>query len=329
MGGRARMGGAVTLTDMLASLYSDLGYAAAPDAGVTSRLTRYLNDGYANLARLPGMAQLRQKTIALASVANQKLYGLSPAGVQVLAISDQTNNVPLRELTLGEFRRLDPQELSTGVPSHFVRMGYQPVVQQPATTGVWVVSSSASDTAVTVRLVGLTATGETAVQTATLNGTTRVQVGALTTLTGIVSWSINTAAIGVVTLHNAAAAGDTLATIQIGKTSVQYLVLRLWPTPTAVYSYAVDVETPLPELTSGTDVPTVPVDFQSLLLEYGRMREYEYRGDDRWPIAKGMFDNNLRAFKVRVWNTPDYLPVAGVVPNTPSNLGPWYPSGRW
>jgi hypothetical protein len=66
-----------------------------------------------------------------------------------------------------------------------------------------------------------------------------------------------------------------------------------------------------------------------MLVEYGRMREYEYRGDDRWPVAKGQFDNNLAALKVRLWNSPDYLPVAGTFPNTGSNLGPWYPSGRW
>lgn len=323
------MGGTVTLADMLGSLYGDLGYAASPDAAVTTRLTRYLNDGYKTLARLPGFDQVRFKTISLASVADQELYGLSPAAVQIQKLTDTTNGVTLQEASLDTLRRLDPQDTVSGVPYWYIRMGYQPVRQQPATSGVWVSSSSASDTAITVRLVGITATGETAVQTATLNGTTRVQVGALATFTGIIEWNINTAAVGVVTMHNAASSGDDIATIQIGKTSVQYSVIRLWPTPADAYTYTLDIETPLPELTNGVDVPVIPEDFHPMLIEYGRMREYEYRADDRWSIAKGMFDKNLAALKVRMWNTPDYLPVAGVTPNVPSNLGAWYPSGRW
>ena len=323
------MGARVTLTEMLNALYADLGYGASPDASVTSRLTRYLNDGYTTIGRLPGSEQLRLKTISLASVASQSLYGVSPAAVQIQKMTDVTNGVVLQEASIGTIRQLDPQAVTSGVPYWFVRMGYQPVSKQPATSGVWVSSSSASDTAITVRLVGITATGETAVQTATLSGVTRVQVGALTTLTGVIEWNINTAAVGVVTLHNAAAAGDDIAVIPIGKTSVQYLGIRLWPTPADVYTYTLDVETPLPLLTNGVDVPVVPEDFHPMIVEYGRMREYEYRADDRWPVAKGQFDANLKALKVRLWNTPDYRPVAGVIPNGPSNLGPWYPAGRW
>jgi hypothetical protein len=323
------MGAAMTLAELRTALYGDLGYADSPETPVVTRLTRYINDGYRAILRLPGLEALRRKTITFASVNAQKLYGISPAAVQVLKVSDQTNNVSLLEMSLDQFRRVDPQELVTGVPTHYIRIGLQPVRQQPATTGVWVSSSSASDTAITVRLVGITATGETAVQTATLTGTTRVQVGALTTLTGISEWNISAAAVGVITMHNAASSGDDIAVIQIGKTSVQYLVLRLWPTVQDAYTYAVDIETPMPELTGATDVPVVPEDYQPMIVEYGRMREYEYRADERYPIAKMQFDDNLRGLKVRLWNSPDFLPVAGVTPNVPNNLGPWYPSGRW
>jgi hypothetical protein len=319
----------MTLADILSDLYGSLGYASSPDSGVTSRLTRFVNDGYKTLIRLPGFKQVRFKTINLTSVLNQKLYGITPAAVQILKISDQTNNQSLLEMSLDTFRRVDPQELVTGVPTHYVRMGLRPVYQEPATSGVWVASASASDTAITVRLVGTTVTGETAVQTATLNGTTRVQVGALTTFTGISEWNINTAAVGAVTLYDAAVSGNALSTIQVGKTSVQYLVIRLWPTVQDAYSYVIDIETPLPELTNAVDVPVIPEDWHTMLVEYGRMLEYEYRGDERWPIAKGMFDQNLKGLKVRLWNSPDFLPVAGVIPNVPNNLGPWYPSGRW
>jgi hypothetical protein len=317
----------MTLADLLTALYGDLGYAASPDAAVTTRLTRFLNDGYQSLLRIPGYAPLRFKTISMASVAAQKLYGISPGAVRVLGMSDQTNNQPVLEMSLGTFRRVDPQELVTGVPTHRIPMGFQPVARQPATSGVWVVSSTA-DTA-TVRLVGQTSTGETAVQTATINGTTRVQVGSLATLVGIESWSISAAAAGAVSLYDASSAGNLLATIPIGQTSVQYLSIRLWPTPSDAYTYAVDVETTMPQLTNATDVPVVPTDFHPMLVEYGRMREYEYRADERYPVAFNAFQANLKALTVRLWNTPDYLPVAGSSPNTPNNLGPWYPTGRW
>lgn len=319
----------MTLADLLTALYGDLGYAASPDAAVTTRLTRFVNDGYQSLLRIPGYESLRFKTVALASVDAQKLYGISPGAVRILRMSDQTNNQPIFEMDLGTFRRTDPQELVTGVPTHRIPMGFQPVARQPATSGVWAVSSSASDTAVTVRLVGQTSTGETAVQTATLTGTTRVQVGALTTLVSIESWSISAAAVGAIDLYDASTSGNLLGTIQIGQTSVQYLSIRLWPTPSDAYTYAVDVETTMPQLTNATDVPVIPTDFHPMLVEYGRMREYEYRADERYSVALGMFQNNLRALTVRLWNTPDYLPVAGTSPNTPNNLGPWYPSGRW
>lgn len=319
----------MTLSEILSDLYGSLGYASAPAADVTTRLTRFVNDGYKTLIRLPGFEQVRFKTIPLVSVLNQKLYGISPSGVQILKISDQTNNWSLLEMSLDMFRRIDAQELVTGVPTHYIRMGLQSVYQQPATSGVWVASAQAADTTQTVRLVGITATGETAVQTATLTGTTRVQVGSLTTLTGISEWNISAAATGAVTLYDAATLGNALATIQVGKTSVQYLVIRLWPTAQGAYNYVVDMETPLPELTNAVDVPVIPEDWHTMLVEYGRLREYEYRNDERWPIAKGMWDTNLKGLQVRLWNSPDYLPVAGVVPNVPNNLGPWYPSGRW
>lgn len=319
----------MTLAEILSDLYGSLGYASSPASDVSTRMTRFVNDGYRALTRLPGFEQVRFKTVTLASVLDQKLYGITPAAVQILKISDQTNAVTLSEMSLDTFRRVDPQETVTGVPTNYVRMGLRPVYREPATSGVWVASTSASDTAVTVRLVGTTATGETAVQTATLSGTSRVQVGALATFTGVSEWNINVAAVGAVTLYDAASSGNALATIQVGKTSVQYLVIRLWPTPAAVYAYAVDMEIPLPELTNAVDVPVIPEDWHTMLVEYGRMREYEYRGDERWPIAKGMFDQNLKGLKVRLWNSADFLPVAGTMPNVPNNLGAWYPSGRW
>ena len=320
----------MTLSDLLSALYADLGYVSAPASAVTTRLTRYLNEGYHTVLSLPGFQSLRFSTISFASVASQTIYGVPQLFQQISAIVDTTNNIRLRRMSRDEYRSIDPQELSSGTPSHYIEAGTRPVQYDPVSKGLWVVSSAGGDTTQTAALLGARAGGlPTTLQTATLNGTTRVAVGSFTDYVSVLQFELSAVAVGAVSLYDAAAAGNQLAVIAIGQKTVTYQALRLWPTPSAAITYNVDGLVNLTDLAQTYDAPLVPVDFQYLLLEYGRMREYEFRDDDRLPAVTASYARRLAAFRARVCDPPDFRPVAGRLIDRGSSLGPWYPAGRW
>ena len=134
----------MTLTDLLSALQSDLGYEAIPSASVTTRLTRFLNEGLRHLLSMPELAPLRLNSIPFASTAGQKVYGLPQVLVQIHQIVDSTSGTRLRLMTLDEFRTIDPQETASGTPTHYVPVGLHPVQRQPDHSDVWAVSALAS-----------------------------------------------------------------------------------------------------------------------------------------------------------------------------------------
>jgi hypothetical protein len=204
-----------------------------------------------------------------------------------------------------------------------------PVLIQPTSDGVWAVSTSAGDVQ-TVRIVGITANGDRQAEaTATMTGVARVAIGALTTYVTILSFNLNSAAVGVVSLFDAAAAGNELARIPTGATSVQYQAVRLWPTPGAAANLIVDGQFSIPKLVNDTDVPMLPESFHDAVQAYGRMKEYERTGDDRYAIARGDFETRVNALVYSVEYPADYVPVSGRLQGRGvgvSTLGSAYPA---
>ena len=311
-------------------VFRHTGYADAPVAAVSTRVQQLLNEWHRRLLSLPGMEQLRDDTITFASVASTARYALPQVVGEVKTIFETTNDIKLEQRTMAWYRTADPDPQS-GTSYIWIPRGLFPVASQPGTTGVWVVSSSGSDTTQTANIIGIRTGGylnEPAV--ATLNGTTRVAVGTLTDYIEIVEFNISAVGVGTISLYDAAAAGTELARIPIGATAAQYLHVVLYPTPSSVITYSVDYKRRILDMGRDTDVPLLPEDFHYLLSTAVLMEEMKLKDDSRWRIYDGELREGIKNLYHAVQIPADYLPVPGQF-DTPSisNLGPWYPKGRW
>jgi hypothetical protein len=301
----------VTLSALLAAVYADCGFQASPPTAVVTRVTRWINDGQREALRSAGMRLVQPVTLTMASVVGQALYALPQIFESIDQIIDTTNMREVLYMDQHQYRAIDPGLTSTGAPFRWVPWGYLPVLVQPAATPVYAVSSSAADTTQKVYAQFVRSNGDIqATVNATLTGTTRVQLGSLSDIAWILLVNLSATCAGTVSLYDAASNGNVLARVPIGAQSVQYQAIRLWPTPSAVYSYTIDGQAPLTDLTQTTDVPVLPPDFHKMLTDYARMREYERTDDDRLTTARAAWQDGLT--RLRLWTEypPTYRPVA-------------------
>ena len=322
----------MVLSQLLTAAFSDLGYPATPPQDVIDRITRYINEGYRNVLRTPGLQPLRFATLTVNSTAGYKFLPLGPSVEQIQRIVDSTQNIALQEMTRDEFRKVDPEELSSGTPFRWVDAGYHPVVRQPQASGLWLQSTSALDTQAAGG-AGIDMAGNYVPFGVTMNGTTAVRAVPVA-LQAITAVNLISGANGIVNLLDGLATPgpNTLGTIYAGLTTVLYRSARLWPTPSQSTPYTVDTIVPLLMLAGQGDTPMIPSDFHHVLIEYARLREYERRDDSRAAQAVALYADSIKRLKDRVWNDPDYRPSMRPigVNGTPSNLGPYFPAtGRW
>src|SRR5215471_5861396 len=339
----------LTLQDILLACKSDLGYGTVPSLSdeTGTRLTRYINDGYRQIMRLPGMEKLRFQSLPLTTTSGVSRYGLLPTTEEVLAIVDQTSQRKLIRLSVNEWRRIDPGETTSGTPWAWVDAGFQ-VLTTPNNSLMYVRSQSPADT--TQRLTGtyIDIYGFNRDFDVQLNGQTNVLVTKIPPLTwpGPPPGGVGPEWPGITVLTaqlSAPCAGDValldadqpigttpshfVGYILSGEISTHIWNIYLWPTPTSANNYLVDSLVVVVPLAGPTDTPRMPFDFHNLLIDYTKMREYEQRGDERFQQSAAMYNDGLKALKNRINNPPDFRPVAGGFAglNPGSNLGPWFP----
>jgi hypothetical protein len=330
----------MTLTDLLDALYSDLGYEAIPSTTVTKRLTKYLNDGYRHLMSMPELSPLRMGVVSFASEPGRTLYGVPQSLVQINAITDPTGGVRLRLMTLDEFRAIDPQEHASGTPTHYIPAGFHPVQRQPNHTPVYAVSSNALDTTQVITMDAVlnydNVDAASYRYTVTLNGLVPVLVApsieAVQRITMTPATTPTTG--GTVHFYDVAVPDPAhrIGTIPAGQTTMQYLGIRLWPTPSDARLYHVDGNLTLSDMLQANESSLLPVDFQDILTDFARMREYEYRDDSRYAMAVQGYQQKLKYLRDRVMNPADYRPRVGRLVDRANNLdhdGVHFPAGRW
>lgn len=331
MGGVARLdeGDAVNLSTIQATLYERLRYQSTPASAVTTRLNHYINEIHREILGMRAMSRFRDATFTFPSVASQSAYGLPPNIARIVSVFDTTNKVKLTEKPLRWLRAVDPGLAAIGGPSYyFINTGYQAVAKQPGATGVWAVSTSASDTAITVSVEGFRAGGYfDAPSAATLNGTTRVQVGSQTDYVEIIKFELSAAAVGQVILYDAASNGNELARISVGKTYSRYLGVTLFPQPSAIITYSIDYTRNIPDLANPTDEPLLPEDFHWLLVRGATAREYDFQKDDRFSNIQGEYKAGV--VDLRNFVQTDGADVISLRLPRPrfSQLGPNFPAG--
>jgi hypothetical protein len=322
----------MNLSQLQADCYRRLNFTAAPPKGVADRITAFLNEAHRAILAGPGMERLRDDIQTFASVATQARYSLPPNVARIKAITERTNQRRIRFLALDQLRELDPGLSALGSPDFWVPIGQQAVAQQPsAAAGMWA-ASTATDTTPKVFCEAFTTGGyrySTSVTGTSLTGTTRVQLGTRTDLTEIVKFYLDSAAAGYVSLYDAAVSGNELARLEPGKTYARYYGLQLYPTPASVVTYYVDYTRTVADLAQATDEPLLPEDFHWLLVLGALRREYEKTDNTRWAQAVREEQEGLKALRTWVLYPPDYEATPHRVPMEGSNLGPWFPRGRW
>lgn len=322
----------MNLGALLSECYRRLTYPATPNATDTTRLTGFLNTVHHQLLGMPGLELLRNDTITFASVAGQAYYGLPSAITRVEGVSDRTSMIDLQLSPLQEIRAHDPGLTATGISDRYILRGYQQVALQPtAATGLWVVSSSATDTTQSIKVETVRTGGLSFSGAVTINGITRAQVGTLTDHIEVTKFYTSAVAAGDLSLWTAAVGGTQLATIPIGLTYVRYLGLQLYPTPASVLTYYVDYVRTIPEMSIPTDEPLLPDDFHWLLVEGALAKEWAKRDDDRGVASKAEYAKGVSALKYFVNCQADDLPVSGRgrMSSGRSSLGAMYPADRW
>lgn len=321
----------MNLGAILSDLYRRFRYTENPPSQVRLRLTAFVNECHHEIVGLPGMERLRDDVMPVTAFANVARTGLPPTVGRVRAIVDRANNQRLAQVPLSELRSADPaQAFISGFPLRYAVIGYQEVQLQPATTGLWVVSSSSADTTQKAYTEAVLTGGypEQSVSGGTaLNGTTRVQIGTRTDHIEVVKFYLDSAAAGYVSLYDAAASGTELARIPIGQTYSRYLTVEWFPIQTANCIEYVDYTRTIMEMMNPADEPLLPPDFHYVIAVGARVKEYETLSDDRLNGAKLEYQRGITALRSWVLNNGDRIASLRRTPVQWSSLGSQFPAG--
>lgn len=301
--------------------------ATSLDALTKQRCIDYLNTGQRQLLSSKRFSRLRDVQMPLASVADQADYALIGVS-KPLRIWDTTNDRWIFEMSEAQYREIGVTGIS-GTPDFFVWRGRSAVAKQPSdASALFFDSTSASDTQVAY-VEGVITGGYQRSANVTLTGTTAVALSAT-----ISDWIrvdkvyLASAAAGIVTLLEDSGSGTELARIAIGKTATPYQMLSLYPTPSAVNSYLLDVTREITDLAQDTDAPLLPDDFHDLLLLRAKRDECLHLNDKRFTAV-------VQEYKEREGQLAHWMAQTGVVQpyglgtplQQPSQLGGWYPMG--
>ncbi len=320
----------MTFGSILQDVYEDTGLTDAPPASVIRRIKKNINKAQTMILRDPTCARLRytmDQSVQVTTEADIAVYGVTAALSDVTAVFDRDNDRKLDIVSPAELDRTDPGRSSTGTPYAVAKLGYKPLARPFATagSGIWVASSSASDTGQTVSGSAVLASGlRLAIGATTLTGTSRVQIGTATTIVDILSIRLSAVAVGTVSFYDAASGGNLLGQIGIGQTAPQYCCIQFGPTPAGPITYYLSGIYRIADMSADADVPMLPEEFHDILGAYGRMCEYEKANDDRLPLAAAEWNRGLKQLRFHLNSGVTYM-----APNSRprvSRFGPWTPA---
>jgi hypothetical protein len=164
---------------------------------------------------------------------------------------------------------------------------------------------------------------------ATLNGTSRVQVGTFTDHLTVEKFYVSAVGVGTISLFDAVTAGNELARIAIGATYGRYLSIILHPTPASAITYYVDYVRNVTDMANPTDEPLLPEDFHYLLVEGALIKEWTKANDtDRRTLAERDYIKGMSALKYFATCPPDFLPSRSERGMERSRFGAWFPATR-
>lgn len=294
-----------------------------------TRFLRYVNQWHRRLLTRPGfMRLLRDLEQSITSVANQPVYGLSfPAG-RLNGVHDPTNKRPLILRDLQWLRMVDSGLTASGTPTVYIPRGWFPVAQHPAAaTGIFAVSDGTDSRTILGEFLLSDGTRRT-VQAGLLD-TTPVQFGSLTTVVQILQLTPSGISFPrTITIRATSGVGPILGVIQPNELVPRYFQIQLWPTPSGVLPFTLDLTREMVDLTEG-DVPLLPLDFHFVLSLGCQAEEFRKFDDDRWQAIRGDLDEAIIHLNAWLWDLPAMDVYDNVRPGGIgfSRLGGFFPAG--
>lgn len=339
----------MTFKEIVDDALDKTGYdSTATTSEPRTRFKRLVNQWQRRIVGNPLYSKLRDGKIPFATVASQPQYGIPIGLARIDRIYDATLNNPRLSLASADWIRWDPQAaIATGTPQYYANLGAHPIFRLPAITGtgIWVASSSATDGgggAITVSCDFTRVGGYPHLKVAaSTNGTTRVQFGTRTDFIDVTRIILSAAPVGDITLYDAATAGNVLGVIPMrsgaasGQTfsGPQYTVIQLCPVPSSIITYTIEGQLEIRDMIEDYEEPMLPLDHHLLLsvaAEYQELRDVKKQLAQARELRMDLtvLENTLLDWLI---NTPDYLPVPndGRGAARGSNLGGWFPAGRW
>jgi hypothetical protein len=319
----------VTLRDIERSVYRRLNKnVTVPNQETQARIRQFINDRHRDLLTdFPGLCD---DVITFASVASQQRYALPEQGIaQIQRIWETTNDRPL-EIRDRSWLRVNDADPQTGTPCAWIPVSQTQVHTQPSNASeVFVDSDSASDTC-RAYVEGIVTGGYRRKAEVTMTGTTAVTLDStITSWIQIDKFYLSEEAVGTVTLHEDASGGTELSKIVPGDTYSTFHTFYLYPTPSAVVTYYVDIKRAVFEMANPLDEPLLPVNFHQMLAIGARLDEYEHNDDPaRRQIAETEWDRWHKKLTTYVVSKPSTTIDLNAEPGMPSRsrLGAWYPA---
>lgn len=316
-------------TALLNAVTRDFGYADSPASAISTRIFGYLNDRHRRILTRQGLEKLRMQTGTLTLTASTAVYGLDMPIQKLLKVTDTTNDQTLEQRSLDWYRRVDPDP-QNGTQEYWIPLRWGPALRDVGGTGLWVVSTSASDTDVNVSVETFDSNGSHTSTTANTDGTTRVQIGTATNHQRLVRFAADVAAVGVLELYDAASSGNKVSAIHLGRTNAQFLTIALWPTPGAADALRFDYMHHIRDFSVAYDEPQLPLDFHYLVAVGAKIDEARKKDDDRVRQWQDEWTEGIVQLENFVNNFTDTLIIPGLPERTGrSNLGGAYPDGLW
>jgi len=239
-----------------------------------TRIKDFVNEAYLDMWNRSNWRFAIVSGETLTTEASIAEYALPYDIERILYIGIESLRYALKELDWVDLREAELLGV-TGRPEAYALGGLAGVTRQPATASqISIVSSSDSDTSQTVTIIGVVS-GTVQTETVTLSGISTKTTTA--SFSRIIRVAKNAETAGIVTLS---AGVDTLLMLAPAQLTVDYKLIRLYPTPSSVYTITYDYRRRVQNLTEDRDVPLLPVHTWTVLKDGATMRALSWQKPD-------------------------------------------------
>jgi hypothetical protein len=251
-----------------------------------------------------------RRKYTLTTVASTEFYQL-PRDLDQIALIRQTSSPQkLRYIPDDLFYDYIPNPTATGNPKWYRNWEEEGVsVRLTADDTIEVISSSASDTTQTVRIVGTDSNGLPQTESLTLTGTT-VVAGTITWNAGdVLRISKSAATVGTITVRKAT--GDTtLVQLSPSELSARFKVISFYPIPSSAISLYIEYYTKIRNLEGDNDVPDIDEKWIWVVRLGAMAKVYQYQNKESlFNTTQALYASGVRSMVKTDLGNSDYIPT--------------------